>query len=136
MSSFSSVRVPKILYIEGVFVEDLIGFPKNRKLAIKAAVIQVKDVLPLPVIYNNSTWPKKYNVDCVECFKPIINAPLFIPRVIFRDGKNKINMMYTANELFCGMVCSTSHIKKKEKSYFDQVEKVQLVEFLIDDMAS
>jgi hypothetical protein len=135
MSSFSSVRAPKILYIEGVFIEDLIGFPKFKNKAVNTPPAEV-NVLPLPAIYNNRTWPKKYNVDCVECFKPIINAPLFIPRVIFRDGENKINMMYTANELFCGMVCSTSHIKKREASYFDQVENLQLVEFLIDDMSS
>ena len=135
MSSFSSTRAPKILYIEGVFVDDLIGCQKVKNNAIEPPRVEVV-VLSLPSIYNNRTWPKKYNADCVECSNPIINAPLFIPRVIFRDGENIVNMVYTSNELFCGLTCSTSHIKKKEKSYFDQVEKIQLVEFLIDDLMS
>ena len=134
-------RVPKMLFLTGVFTEEIdkaiadddkVGSKNvNQRICGQRFNCPIKKIKPIPQLYSKKTQDK-YIYECSQCHKSVYKNILFIPLAIFRDGFNDINMMYCRTELYCSRLCINQYIDKKYKSYFDNIEKKSEVNFLID----
>ena len=138
MSKFSSFKVPKILYIHGVFLEDCkqIGdvleerlMEENNNELEVGAIIHKK----LPHIYRGAdSWVKKCNIKCFYCDRFFETVPLFIPKSIEKNNNGGFNMQ--REECFDLWPCVIRRIEIKYPKYSVQQEKINMVLFLYEDM--
>ena len=118
MEKFSSFKVPKILYIHGVFLEDckeIADVLEERLLedSVKQAPVVKINKLP-PIYYGVDTWIKKCDVECFYCDKKFDTMPIFIPKSIEKYSNGKFQMHTEA--CFDSWPCLGKFVKKPNRT--------------------
>jgi hypothetical protein len=106
-------KVPKILFIKGVFIKDCIQIDDLFEQQIIEQLNQDEDDI---IIYNKipstftcmNTWPTKTNIKCWTCDLNFDGVPVFIPKLI---EPSPTDSGYSMGVLgcFCGFTCAMTH---------------------------
>lgn len=152
-----SLRVPKVLFIKGVFkkdctsddflekkVIDTINNETTTDNIVSSIITDIHEVnyytnsqkIPykkLPSIFETlEQWPKKTNLLCWHCSLPFDNIPIFIPKVIepviSKVKTNKYSI--GVNGVFCSFGDAMEFIKNSSWSLMDKIESVNKLKHL------
>lgn len=136
MANFSSFKVPKILYIHAVFVEDckeIADVLEERLLEDNKDTQKPVKSYTLPhIYYGKDTWLQNCDVKCFYCDRFFDTMPLFVPKSIEKsiDGK-----FYMPREgCFDTWPCVAKYISLQYPNYTDFQEKMSMLLFLYENM--
>lgn len=136
MTNFSSFKVPKILYLYGVFIEDckeIADVLEERLLENNQKNIENVKIYKLPhIYYGKDTWVQKCDVKCFYCGRFFDTMPLFLPKSIDKDPGGKFRM--PREGCFDTWPCLAKYISQEYPKYIDFVERTKLALFLYEDM--
>ncbi len=138
MSGFSSFKVPKILYLHGVFLEDckqIADVLEERLMEENEDIVEPELVVHerLPHTYRGiDTWVKSCSLKCFYCGIFFDTVPLFIPKSIQKIADGTFTM--PREGCFHSWPCAIKWIKREYPKYADQNERIDLVLFLYGDM--
>lgn len=143
-------KIPKILFIKGVFKKDCITDDIfDRKIIENASVLDNitslsnEDAIAtasfvnykkLPPIFENiDTWCKSTNLLCWNCTLNFDSIPVFIPGVIEPchkaktnenqdDAKNNQQFSISVHGVFCSFGCAKTYVDTHNYSISDKIE--------------
>ena len=126
-------KIPKILFIKGVFLKDCILiddiFEKQimDQLKIENPIITYNN---LPSIFNNlDLWIKKTNIKCWYCDLNFDTVPIFIPKIIETTGLNNDYKIITSG-CFCSFCCAMSYNNLYFPKICDNINNKEMLKFL------
>ena len=126
-------KIPKILFIKGVFIKDCILiddiFEKQiiEQLNIENPIISYNN---FPSIFTNlETWIKKTNIKCWYCDLNFNNMPVFIPKIIENTGLNADYKIITSG-CFCSFCCAMSYNNLYFPKICDNINNKDMIKFL------
>jgi hypothetical protein len=132
MEYIKEFKVPKILFIRGVFLKDCIPiddiFEQQLIDRLDEEEISVMEFDKIPSIFTTlNTWIKKINTKCWFCDLNFESIPVFIPRLIEPSGGG-----YTIGTegCFCTFSCAMAHINVHYPKICDNVRKRDMLKFL------
>lgn len=141
----SGIKIPKILFIKGVFKKDCstddifekkilenIDLPNDEIISSEAIDEQKKFISydKLPSIFENyDMWPKRTNIHCWHCTLNFDTTPVFIPKVIEPKSNKKLDyesdkMTYSISTygIFCSFGCANKFIESRNYSIIEKIE--------------
>jgi hypothetical protein len=132
MDYIKEFKVPKILFIRGVFLKDCIPiddiFEQQLIDRLDEEKIKINEFDMIPSVFTTlNAWVKKVNIHCWYCDLNFEAHPVFIPRLIepTSDG-------YTIGTegCFCTFSCAMAHINIHYPKIYDNVRKHDMLKFL------
>lgn len=148
----SGIKIPKILFIKGVFKKDcstddifekkiLENIPANTEEVISTSHSIEEDRQyiaydKLPNIFESfETWPKKTNIHCWHCTLDFDSIPVFIPKVIEprpnrRADRNDTNYSISTYGVFCCFGCANKFIESRNYSMIEKIEMMNKLKLL------
>lgn len=141
---FSSLVVPKVLFIRGVFKRNCNSDDFLEKKIIESisddillrnfTIEETKENIEyddkyskLPSIFENENdWPEKTNLLCWNCSLNFDSMPIFIPKVIepiiFKNKTGKYSMGVFG--VFCSFGCAKQFIETRNLSISDRIDSL------------
>ena len=105
-------KVPKILFIRGVFIKDCIPiddiFERQiiERLNTNNPTVKYE---PLPsIFYDVKTWVKKTKIKCWYCDLHFDRMPVFIPKTVEKSRISKKHIM-SVKGCFCSFSCAATY---------------------------
>lgn len=131
--SIKEYKIPKILFLRGVFIKDCIPlddiFERQiiEKLNIDNPIVTYND---FPSIFTNlNSWIKKTNLKCWYCDLNFDNMPVFIPKIIEHSGLNT-NYSISTYGCFCSFCCATTYTNLYYQKICDNIKIKEMTRFL------
>lgn len=153
-----SLRIPKVLFIKGVFkrdctsddflekkvIDEITSDTVNKTLVTNGLVDVTEDNFigcakqkisykKLPSIFESlDSWPKKTNLLCWHCSLPFDTVPIFIPKVIepviSKTKPNKYSIGVFG--VFCSFGDAMEFIKNSNWTLMDKIESINKLKHL------
>lgn len=151
-------KIPKILFIKGVFKKDCQSDDIFDKKVLEGSIDDIDDINPLvdestnlncgqftnyerlPNIFTDiETWKKNTNLCCWNCTLQFTSIPVFIPKVIEpvtikskinREKSNEKKYSISVYGVFCTFGCAKQYIETRNYSYSDRVEAINKIRLL------
>lgn len=132
MDYIKEFKVPKILFIRGVFLKDCTPiddiFEQQLIDRLDEKEVKVMEFDKIPSVFTTlDTWVKKVNIRCWFCDLNFEAHPVFIPRLIEPSAGG-----YTIGTegCFCTFSCAMAHINLHYPKIYDNVRKHDMLKFL------
>jgi hypothetical protein len=152
----SGIKIPKILFIKGVFKKDCCSDDLLEKKVLESVShsfsegIIINDILSsdnvsysdtplyydkLPTIFESlDTWPKKTNLLCWYCTLSFDTVPIFIPKVIEPISKktesSDSKFTFSVHGVFCSFGCACQYTKITNYNIVEQIEILSKLKLL------
>jgi hypothetical protein len=126
-------KIPKILFIKGVFIKDCIQLDD----IFEQQILETLKIDSPIIIYNNlpsvftnlNSWIKTTNLKCWYCNLTFDNMPVFIPKIIEHSGFNTDYNISTFG-CFCSFSCATTHTNLYYPKICDNIKLKEMTRFL------
>jgi hypothetical protein len=132
MEYIKEFKVPKILFIRGLFLKDCIPiddiFEQQLIDRLDEDDEKIMEFDKIPSVFTTlNTWVKKINIQCWLCDLNFDTSPVFIPRLIEPSGCG-----YTIGTegCFCTFSCAMAYINIHYPKIYDNVRKHDMLKFL------
>jgi hypothetical protein len=132
MDYIKEFKVPKILFIRGIFLKDCIHiddiFEQQLIDRLDEEEIKVMKFDKIPTVFTSlDTWLKKVNIRCWFCDLNFETIPVFIPKLIEPASSG-----YTIGTegCFCTFSCAMAYINLYYPKIYDNVRKHDMLKFL------
>jgi hypothetical protein len=133
----NSVRVPKFIFIKGVFKRDLITEEMMEKKMI-ANITDYKDDEKKMVLYSKlpnifesiDKWPAETNLLCWTCSMSFNSIPVFIPKVIEPSISKDYKYSIGTYGVFCCFSDALAFIQRSNWNFIDKINAVKKLKFL------
>ncbi len=149
----SGIKIPKILFIKGVFKKDCSTddiFEKkileninsqNNEISCSNESEEQKKFISydkLPSIFENfDMWPKRTNIQCWHCTLGFETTPVFIPKVIEPKTNRRLDydsdkMTYSISTygVFCSFGCANKFIETRNYTIIEKIEMTNKLRLL------
>ena len=132
MDGVKEYKIPKILFIKGVFLKDCMPIDdifEQRlmdQLEVEETVVSYNR---LPSTFNDfDSWPKQTNIKCWNCDLAFAGVPVFVPRGIDVLSETKYDI--GREGCFCSFHCAEDHIELHNKKICDVINRREMLLFL------
>jgi hypothetical protein len=132
--SIKEYKVPKILFIKGVFIKDCMLIDDLFEQQIIEQLNQDEDDI---IVYNKipstfisiNDWPEKTNIKCWTCDLNFDGIPVFIPKLI-EPAPTESGYSMGVLGCFCGFNCCMSYNNTHNKKLCQNIRTREMLLFL------
>jgi hypothetical protein len=111
MMNITEYKVPKLLFIRGVFLKDCMPIDDIFEQKLMDQLNLEDDIVqqePLPSMFNSmAQWPRNTNIKCWHCDLTFHDIPVFIPKGI--DAKSRDTYNISTHGCFCSFNCAAAY---------------------------
>lgn len=128
----STYRRPNILFLRGVYIDDLKSQDEIFDRKFTSAEVQPVNKIIYQSIPEHFTtmqqWPRSTNLKCWECDCSFTSTPVFVPTDMYRNRKGEL--MFDTHGNFCTFNCAQKYIEEKFRNEPSKHDKDKFLKIL------
>jgi hypothetical protein len=131
--NITEYKIPKILFLRGVFIKDCIPLDDIFELQIIEQLNMDDPIIiynEFPSVFTNlKSWVKKTNLKCWYCDLNFMNSPVFIPKIIEHSGRTT-DYNISTHGCFCSFCCAVAHTNLHHPKICTNIKIKEMLRFL------